>query len=311
MVAAVLLWAQVGMAAGPLQLAAESEIRGTAILLADLVVQDQRKLLPDSLANLSLGPAPLPGQRRIINGGYISSRIRNAGFDQQVIEVAPSARISVIRASQIVTRREMAGWVRDWLERQQAEYPGKMEIGDIRVGQDLTLPVGSVRHVIIPPKNQDLAGKIPLAIHCYVDGRQMKQVWAVAKIVLRSEVVVARKPLRRHKVITIDDIDVVAMDLAQLPSGVITHPDEVVGRRTQRKIDPNTVLRADLVELPPLVKRKDVVVILAEAPGLSISTLGEVQENGRLGDRIRVTNLDSRKRIYARVVDATTVKVDF
>jgi flagella basal body P-ring formation protein FlgA len=133
----------------------------------------------------------------------------------------------------------------------------------------------------------------------------------VAKIVLRSEVVVARKPLRRHKVITIDDIDVVAMDLAQLPSGVITHPDEVVGRRTQRKIDPNTVLRADLVELPPLVKRKDVVVILAEAPGLSISTLGEVQENGRLGDRIRVTNLDSRKRIYARVVDATTVKVDF
>jgi flagella basal body P-ring formation protein FlgA len=281
------------------------------ILLADLVAAEQRSALPPALAQLDLGPAPLPGSRRVLDGDYIRGRVRQAGFDPRGVRLAHGAPIPVTRSSQKVTRREMSGWVRVYLSGRLANAPGEVEIAEITVDQDLILPAGELRHKIIPPPNQALAGKVPLAIHCYVEGREVKRVWAMAKIVVRAEVVLARKPLRRYQLIAPDDIKLVAMDLAQLPSGVLTDSQEAVGRRTQRKIDPNTVLRADLVELPPLIKRRDVVVIVAEAPGLSITALGEAQESGRLNERIRVTNLDSRKRIFARVVDATTVRVDF
>jgi flagella basal body P-ring formation protein FlgA len=71
------------------------------------------------------------------------------------------------------------------------------------------------------------------------------------------------------------------------------------------------VLRANLVEMPPLVKRGDVVVIVAETKGLKITALGQVKKKGAMGDRIPVVNFESQKVLYARVMDANTVKVDF
>mgnify|MGYP001825038479 FL=1 len=101
------------------------------------------------------------------------------------------------------------------------------------------------------------------------------------------------------------------MDLEEKPDGVITDPGAVLGKRTRRAIGTQTPLRADLIELPPLVKRGDLVVIIAESNGLKITTLGQVKKRGRLGDRIPVANMDSKKILYARVIDSNTVKVDF
>ncbi|UCF95334.1 MAG: flagellar basal body P-ring formation protein FlgA, partial [Desulfobacterales bacterium] len=101
------------------------------------------------------------------------------------------------------------------------------------------------------------------------------------------------------------------MDLAQLPSDVITDLEAVIGKRTRRAVNPQTVLRSDLVELPPVVNRGDRVLIVAETEGLRITALGEVKHKGRPGERIQVVNLGSQKILHARVLDATTVEVEF
>ena len=59
------------------------------------------------------------------------------------------------------------------------------------------------------------------------------------------------------------------------------------------------------------MKRGDVVVIIAETAGFKITALGQVKKKGRLGERIPVTNFDSNKLLYGRVLDANTVKVEF
>jgi flagella basal body P-ring formation protein FlgA len=154
-------------------------------------------------------------------------------------------------------------------------------------------------------------GIIQFTINFDVNGKFYKRVWAAATVEVFSDVVVTKKPLGRYKHITEDDIEVQRMDLANLPSDVLTDPEAVLGKRTKRAIAAQTVLRPNLVEFPPLVKRGDVVVIVAETKGLKITTLGEVKKKGRIGERIPVTNYDSKKIIYARVVDANTVKVEF
>ena len=45
--------------------------------------------------------------------------------------------------------------------------------------------------------------------------------------------------------------------------------------------------------------------------GLKITALGQVKKKGARGDRIPVVNFESKKVLYARVMDANTVKIDF
>ena len=169
-----------------------------------------------------------------------------------------------------------------------------------------------IQNKIVVLSGKGGVGKSSMAVNIAVGGEFQDKVWAVADIKVLREVIVATRPLKRHQEIAEADIQVRRMDMARLPSNFLTDFGEILGKRTSRSIDVNTVLRPDLVEFPPLVKRGDVVTVVAESTGLRITAVGVVKErNGRRGERIRVENIDSKKSIYAQVVDAKTVKIDF
>ena len=154
-------------------------------------------------------------------------------------------------------------------------------------------------------------GTCSIAVDFSVNGHFEKKVWTTATVEVWGPVVVTRKPLGRYKPITEDDIMLQTLDLTHLSSNVVTDPAAVLGKRTKRAIGAQTPLRADSIELPPLVKRGDLVVIIAQSNGLKITTRGLVKQKGRLGDRIPVINVDSKKVLYGRVIDSNTVQVDF
>jgi flagella basal body P-ring formation protein FlgA len=138
-----------------------------------------------------------------------------------------------------------------------------------------------------------------------------KRVGVTVSLERLIPVVVARRPLGRFKPIDDEDIDVKTVDAAGLPADCFTKAEMLIGKRTRRPVDAGTVLRQELVELPPIVKNGDRVRIIAETAGLRISALGQVKQKGCQGELIQVMNLDSNKVIHARVVDAQTVRIEF
>jgi flagella basal body P-ring formation protein FlgA len=66
-----------------------------------------------------------------------------------------------------------------------------------------------------------------------------------------------------------------------------------------------------MLEKSPIVDRGDMVTILAESGDLRVTVPGRVLERGYLGELIRVQNSMSKKKIYARVINNSTVMVDF
>jgi flagella basal body P-ring formation protein FlgA len=72
-----------------------------------------------------------------------------------------------------------------------------------------------------------------------------------------------------------------------------------------------TVVTGPMIETPPLVRRGDSVTIVAEAGAMRVTAAGEARQKGGRGDRIAVVNLDSRRTIYAQVIDGRTVAVNF
>ena len=135
---------------------------------------------------------------------------------------------------------------------------------------------------------------------------------AVATVEIIEEVVVASRPVRRGQIITEADVTLRAMDVSQCPENRLPGLDSVLGKRARRNIDAFSVLRSDMVELPPVVRRGDMVQIVAETDQMTIRTMGVVKSiGGREGDRVQVVNIDSDQAIYGRVVNSKTVTVEF
>jgi flagella basal body P-ring formation protein FlgA len=311
-----LLWAVVGVAgaAGTVSVRCheEAEIAADAILLGSIgQVDGADAAFVRRLETVVLGRAPLPGKTRTIDRAAILTRIKQSGIDPAGLDLQIPAEVVVTRASMTVAREQIERIVRAYIEQQGAGAADALRIREIRVSEPVVLPLGRLTTRVAAPKNTDWAGAIPLSVVFTVDEEEEKRAWVTVSIERLTRVVVARRPLGRYKPIDEDDVEVRAVDAAGLPEDRITQVEAVIGKRTRRPVDTGTVLRPELVEFPPLVKNGDRVRIIAEMPGLRISAFGQVKQKGAQGDVVQVMNLDSNKVVYARVLDAQTVKIDF
>jgi len=300
-----------GMAQTRVHVATMTQIDGENILLGKIAKIEGND--PDLLKRLSgvvIGRSPLPGRRRAIGAGVVKRRLRQNRIDPDQLVLIIPARVLVERSFIEISQDKIKFLVSDYISKNLINNLSDATIKDIQVSENLKLPGGRVTYTVKPPRNNDMAGKIPFTVNFDVNGKFYKRVRATATIEIFTNVVVTKKPLGRHKPITEDDIVLQKMDLAKLPSDVIIDPEVILGQRTRRAIGSHTVLRSNLVEFPPLLKRGDVVVMIAEIGGIKITALGQVKKKGRLGERIPVMNFDSKKVLYARVLDSNTVMVE-
>jgi flagella basal body P-ring formation protein FlgA len=310
-----------GLLCGPPAVAANSaeirllpkaEVQLPDIYLTDIAAVDcADPVLKDRLAQTVIAPAPLPGRSRNISAALLEVRLRQNGIAPEQIRLSGTAETRVHRRVREVDESKIKAIVSNYIRRQQLWGDADVRIDHIHVDSDRTLPPGRTVYHVVPARDLTGIGTLPLSVVFEVDGRYRKTIRAVAKIQVIGKVVVTRRPIGRYKPIEAVDIEMCELDLNEVPANALIDIDDVIGQRARRNIPANVVLRPDLVEFPPLVKRGDLVRIVAQSAGLEISDLGEVRNTGRRGDRVSVLNLASRKRISARVIDKDTVRVDF
>lgn len=277
--------------------------------IANIKASDQ--VLQRQLESCVVGRSPLPGKSREFNGNHIKAKLKQAGIDLSRVSLQVPESIEVQRHAMTVSQEELKNIARDFINTHVPYDKSRVNIKKIQAGQDVVLPSGKITYQVKAPEQTDFVGNVPLAITFMCNGAHQKKVWVMVTVEVMGDVIVARKPVGRYQVIEADDIDVQTMDLARMPNNAITSLEEVIGQRAKRTISAQTVLSSSMIESQPLVQRGDIVVMIAESAGIKISTQGEARQRGSKGDRIKVMNLDSRKSIYARVVDRNTVKVDF
>jgi flagella basal body P-ring formation protein FlgA len=290
----------------------KAEVTEDTVQLGDIAdIKGGNQAFLQRLRTLVIGKSPLPGKSCEIKGAYVKTRLKHNDIPLSQVIFRNEAKIEVSRSFIEVHEKEIEKIVYDFIYGNAPWDRNKMRVTNIRVAKQIILPEGHVTYTVSPLHHSDLLGTEVLPIIFKVDGTVQKKMWATVDIALFGEVVVTKKPLGRYQVITEDDIQLQEVDMAQVPSTVVTSCEEVLGKRTKRAINANVVLKNNLIELPPLVKRGDIVKIIAQSDTLKISAIGEIKQKGHRGERVRVENLGSRKEIYARVVDSQCVKVDF
>ncbi|HVZ36622.1 MAG TPA: flagellar basal body P-ring formation chaperone FlgA, partial [Polyangiaceae bacterium] len=82
----------------------------------------------------------------------------------------------------------------------------------------------------------------------------------------------------------------------------------IVGQASRRAIRAGQVVASRWLVKPVLVRRGSAVDIVARNAGVEVRVAGEVQENGRRGEIVRVRNVTNGNVITARVIDEHTVE---
>lgn len=196
----------------------------------------------------------------------------------------------------------------------QLLYPEKSYSVDIKAVlsyEPIALPSGNLSCDLLLSDSARRGGNVTVLLVFRTRGREVGKTRVSARVDITTPVLVAAHYLGRHNEVQSKDVQLVSRSLSLLPNDFVSDMREVLGKRMTLAINKGEVLRTGMVEDPPLVKRGDRVSLRLENPQIKITTVGEVREEGRKGDRVRLVNLTSKKEVIGRVVDEHTVQVDF
>lgn len=288
------------------------EIDSASVVLGQLArVTGVDQELTRQLEGVMIGRAPQAGDSRTISRDYVLLRLRQAGYDPALLTIKAPEKVTLSRRAVTISAADLEMMVRAYVTANPPFTGADMSITSVRIPGDVMLPTGDIQHEIQYLPQSQASGTLPVNIFFSIDGNPVKRLMVTVNIMLMKDVPVTRRPIARYQMIQAEDLMMQTMDVADLPANAVFAFEDIKGQRARRTIGSRTVLRKDQLEFPPAVKKGDRVLIVAESGGLRITTAGEVKNPGKVGDRVRVENLDSNKTLFARVIDARTVQVEF
>ena len=87
--------------------------------------------------------------------------------------------------------------------------------------------------------------------------------------------------------------------------------EDVIGRTLKKDVSAGTVITYSMLDDPVVIQKGEIVNVIAENKKLMVRTKGKAMEKGKVGDSIRVRNVQSDKEFFGRVVDDNTILVKF
>lgn len=266
----------------------------------------------ESLRELEVSSAPAPGNTHRFNSRFLNYKLGSATRDQGGDIILETPQILVIdRTAQVVTSAQMEELFRDHIIKSAPWPQSDINMESIRVPDDLSLPEGALRWELRENANTDYLGNVSATLTFYVDSRMIRRVPVSARVSITREVLRAAKNIQRGNVIAKGDLEVVQETTIRRHGEALVNEKEALGKQASRNIRAGTTLTSAMVDYPPVVERGNPVIILAENDVLRITTRGEALEDGRLGERVRVKNLQSGKEFSSTVTAPGWVTVKF
>lgn len=157
---------------------------------------------------------------------------------------------------------------------------------------------------------QAMAGWVPLTVAVSSGGETLRRGVITVRVDSERRVVVTRRSLRRGTILTAADLMVEPRSASELSGASLSELDLAVGKRLRRSLAAGATVSSDHLDLPPAVRRGQRVKLELQHGRLRIEGFGRAQQDGRLGDWIRVRNLTSKREVTGLVAGDGVVRVD-
>jgi flagellar basal body P-ring formation protein FlgA len=282
-----------------IQIRPRATIQNTAPVLADIAdLSGPDEALVARIAQIPLGPV---SDVRTFSRGEILALVRRVLpiTDQVEIGGADFTRIALER------RKPRAGEIDALLkEHLSSVTPWRKEEIEIRSIANLNsifLPAGDVRLQVssrgVPGNFQSML----LSVGATLDGKAVGSFWVKADVRVRARVVQAARRIPFRSVLAAGDLRELEREIADPRVECVRSLEAAAGMIVKRALAEGEVLTLRSVEPASLVHSGETIRLVAYIQGAQISTLVCALQNGRLGDRIKVRNIDSDRKLFAVV----------
>ena len=176
---------------------------------------------------------------------------------------------------------------------------------------ETAIPAGSLTCQVRSRAGESYIGRTSFVVRFCKGDTFIREETVRVRIEVLTEVIVSTGSIARDAKIDPSDVMVKKKWLDTATSGVVSDVNEVEGKKAAMRINAGTEITKHMLRSVPVVKKGEVVRIVLESGPMMISAMGLCEEDGGQGDLIRVQNSSSKKTVFARVMGASLVKVDF
>ncbi|MEM7292754.1 MAG: flagellar basal body P-ring formation chaperone FlgA [Pseudomonadota bacterium] len=151
----------------------------------------------------------------------------------------------------------------------------------------------------------DRPGRTFLGVGCSATEKPWT-IYVNALIQMRTEAYVTRTALLRGQIVQRSDITTEMIDLGNLRSGYFTSADQLIGMESSRAISAGTVLTPNLLKARQVVRRGQVVTLIASVGGIDVRMKGQAMADAARDTPVRVKN-SSSGRIVEGIAESVGV----
>jgi len=152
------------------------------------------------------------------------------------------------------------------------------------------------------------SGKTTVHVKC--DSKTKWTIFINGNIHLYTHVIHTAEPLEKGHILSKSDLISSEINLNRVRYGYFTNTESLIGKQLKRRLSQNKIIRVNYVKAQTLVKRGEIVSIVAENSGYSVKMSGSAMSNGAKGDRVQVKNLSSKRVIEGTVIETGVVSIN-
>ena len=155
--------------------------------------------------------------------------------------------------------------------------------------------------------NSTLPGNVNLAVSC--KGSTPWKIYTQAKVKAFKKILLAKNTIPRGITFNASNTKLEKREITALNGNYLTDLEQISGYVAKRNIRPNEVLKPRQVVKSKLVKRGELVTIIAETGGISVHMSGKALGDATEGQNVKVKNNNSKRIVEGVAVRHGIVKI--
>lgn len=295
----------VGLLAQPGMARAQIVVLRSQSLVEDQVIRISDLFDGTTRGDVVIGAAPAPGQRYVIEASQLASIARRFNVDWR--PTSGAERSVIERPGRALSREAAIEALRAELHPLGLPVDSELELAAF---SPPILPLNALPRLSAEGGNYESgSNRFAATLVVMADGMPSVRMRVAGRAIATVQAVVSTRRLAIGDVVKPDDVRLMQLRAERVRPGTAQRLEDVVGMQLRRPIGTELpFMTADLM-LPQIIAKNEVVLMVVEGPGISLTTQGRALEAASRGGRLSVMNLSSRNIVEAEAIGPGRVQV--
>lgn len=284
-----------------------SFVKSSSFTLSEIAEIQANGFLKETLDKVIIGTSPKPDQIKAYDQKKIISLIKKQRYLPKEMLINIPDRIYVKRLSQTISKKSIENYV-------------ALAVSNQFAGQEHTILSLSIKGLELMPKGDitfsgnvdnlvDRRGKFSIFVDILVDGIKEDRLNVTGLVAVYEKVAHLSKSMKKGETLSRSDLYFEKRNIFELDGNFIREYKPSENKILKTGLKKGAFVKESLLAEPFLVKKGDIVTLVAKNNNLLIVTSGICKDDGFENHLVRVENMRSGKLVRGLVKNKSRVEV--